>query len=136
MPRDYTTGKIYRLWSPSANLFYYGSTINTLSRRLVNHRAKYKQYLEGKSKNYMSSFEILKYPDYRIELFEYYSCTSKLELIRKEGEVIRANECVNKCIPYRTNKEYRQDNKEQLKQKKRDYYQKTKHLRKPAIKCE
>ena len=116
----YENSKIYKIWSPSRpELVYYGSTVNSLSKRLSGHKDKYKRYKEGKF-NHLTSFNIFdECSDYRIDLVESFSCNSKEELNAREGFYIRTNECVNKSIPCRTHKEWCQDNIEQVKQ----YYQ-------------
>lgn len=111
---SYENGKIYKLWSPSKNLVYYGSTIETLEERLANHKYNYKSY--KKTNHYYSSFLVLECEDYKIELVEEYPCNNKTELEKKEGEYIRANECVNFRIAGRTKQEYMNDTKEQKKQ--------------------
>ena len=119
---DYQKGKIYKLWSPSKNLVYYGSTIQTLSQRLAEHIAKKKI-----NKTQYAAFLILDCEDYKIELVEEYPCNNKQQLEKKEGEYIKANECVNKRIEGRTYKQkleynrqyllnYREANKEELKE--------------------
>jgi hypothetical protein len=88
---------------------------------------------------YVTSYEILKYDDHYIELVEKFPCADKAELHKREGEVIRANPCVNKCIPGRTRAEYHkeyyvgavkdkkkaryQDNADKIKADMRQYYQ-------------
>jgi hypothetical protein len=114
---DYQKGKIYKLWSPSKNLVYYGSTIQTLSQRLADHNAVY-----NKNKIYCYSHLILECEDYKMELVEEYPCNNKQQLCKKEGEYIRANKCVNKLIAGRTREEYKQDNKEKIKIKQKNYY--------------
>ena len=37
-----------------------------------------------------------------------------------EAEYIRNNECINKCIPNRTKKQYHQDNRDKIKQHYQD----------------
>ena len=117
---DYQKGKIYKLWSPQGteDEIYYGSTINELRYRKQGH--KYKSSL-CKSK---TLFE--KYDDVRIELIEEYPCNSKAELEKKEGEYIRNNKCLNKVIPDRTIKEWREDNKEKLTEYNKEYYENNK----------
>ena len=56
-----------------------------------------------------------------IELLENYPCENKEELLKKEGEHIRNNDCVNKRIAGRTNKEWREDNKKHLKEYAKEY---------------
>ena len=109
---DYQKGKIYKLWSPHGNEIYIGSTINTLAKRLDQHKKTYIKY----SSKYL--FE--NYDDVRIELIEEYPCNNKMELNKKEGEHIRNNECLNKYVAGRTQKEYREDNKEYLNKKNQE----------------
>jgi hypothetical protein len=119
---DYQKAKIYKLWSPSQNLVYYGSTTQAISQRFNEHISRYKKYTENN--NYCAcirSFEILKYEDYKIELIEEYPCNNKQQLLKKEAEYIKNNNCVNKEIPLRTRKEWHQDNKEVIKIKKTIY---------------
>ena len=67
-----------------------------LSSRFASHRRKYKDWQLGKY-NYVSSFELIKYPDCRIELLEVFMYNDKHELRMKEGEYQRVCEfCVNK----------------------------------------
>ena len=67
---------------------------------------------------------MLEYDDVYIELLEMCPCNNKMELTRREGELIRANDtCVNKIIPGRTRKQYREDNAEAIKAKKSQFYQ-------------
>jgi molecular chaperone DnaK (HSP70) len=126
-------GKIYTIRSHQTDKIYIGSTIDGLSRRLSGHRNKYKIYLSDK-KNNLASFEILKYPDYYIELLESFPCDNKNELHRREGELIRSMDCVNKMVPGRTvaewlhdnpnyKKEYNQLNKLKIAQHKKEYNQ-------------
>ena len=54
-----------------------------------------------------------------IELKERYGC-DKEELLRREGEHIKENECVNRCLARRTTKDYatmyRQENSEKVRE--------------------
>jgi hypothetical protein len=120
---DYQKSKIYKLYSPSKNLVYYGSTIQTISQRLNEHISRHKKY--NNDNNYCAfvrSFLILDCEDYKIELVEEYECNNKQQLLKKEAEYIKNNECVNKEIPLRTRTEWRIDNPDKEKaQQKRDY---------------
>ena len=117
---DYSKGKIYCLKSCQTNDIYYGSTADTLYKRLSCHKRDYKAYLKG-IYHYVSSYEIVKYNDCYIELFENYPCLNRDELRQREGEIIKSNKCVNKCIPGRTNKEYCEDNKDKIAEHKKQY---------------
>jgi len=136
---NYKNSKIYTIRSHHTDLIYIGSTCNELRKRLYEHKSKYKIYLNGKT-NYVSSFEIVKYDDAYIELYEYYECNNKVELLKREGELIRELDCVNKVIPGTTNKErckeYRKNNKDKIKQSLKEWYQnnKDKILEKNKIK--
>ena len=54
-----------------------------------------------------------------IELLDYFPCNTREELYQREGECIRShNSELNSKIQGRTNKEYREDNREELLTKK------------------
>ena len=107
----YTNGKIYSIRSYLTDKIYIGSTCHPLSKRLAAHRSNYKRFKLGKG-NAISSFKILDFPDCYIELIELCPCGSKMELQRREGEIMR--ECANKVnirIEGRTDAEYYIDNR-------------------------
>lgn len=104
----YANGKIYCLRSHQTDDIYIGSTIQPLYKRLWKHK--------GDKKN-----ELANYHDVYIELIEPYPCKNKMELNRKEGEHIRANDCVNKIIAGRTKKEYYDDNRNEILEQKKQY---------------
>ena len=99
----YQQGKIYKIVDNAYTKTYYGSTTSTLSTRMGQHRSCYKRWGEGKKGyGYVSSYEIFDefgIENCKIELVELCPCNSKEELERREGEIIKANECVNKLIP-------------------------------------
>ena len=116
---DYKNGKIYTIRSHYTDKFYIGATCSTLIKRLSQHTRK---------ANGTSAREILRHEDYYIELLELYPCTSKIELNKREGELIRMNKdkCVNilmRELPLTEDekkekaKEYRKINQEQIKEK-------------------
>jgi hypothetical protein len=100
---DYKNGKIYTIRSHYTDKFYIGATCSTLIKRLSRHMMK---------ANATCAEEILRYEDYYIELLELYPCNSKMELNKREGELIRLNKdkCVN--IPTKRKEEYRAKLKE------------------------
>ena len=128
---DYKNGKIYKLWSPEGDDIYIGSTTQPLYARLSGHKKKEK-----------CSSKILfeKYNNVKIELIESYPCDNIEELNKKEGEYIRANNCVNRCVAGRTVKEYQEDNKEKIKEREKGYREnnkeKKKEYRKVKYTCE
>ena len=78
-------GKVYLLLSDTYNKFYIGSTTVSLEERLKRHVESYDEWLKSNfTSPYLSSFEILKYPDYRMELIEECSQVSGWDLIKRE----------------------------------------------------
>ena len=129
---NYQNGKIYTIRSYQTDNVYYGSTTQPLSKRLSTHKRHCKLW-QNKKYCYVTSFEIVKYTDCYIELVENYPCNSKAELEKREGECIRSNECVNKCIPGRSSKQYHEDNKDKMHIRQKQYRENNKekiHLRK------
>jgi hypothetical protein len=88
----------------------------TLARRLAGHVGKYQQYLKGKY-HFVTSYEIIKNGNYDIILIENVKCDSKDQLTARERYYIESLDCINKLIPGRTDKQYREDNKEKIQQK-------------------
>lgn len=116
---NYQNGKIYSIRSHQTEQIYIGSTTQSLASRLAQHRTQ---------KN--TSQIILQYPDAYIELIELFPCNTKEELNKKEGEHIRLNNCVNRCVAGRNPKEYKEDNKEQVKQKNKQWMEQNKEKHK------
>lgn len=117
---DYQNGKIYMIWCGDHR--YYGSTCDTLSRRLAGHRT---HRSETRAK---IIFDIYGVENCKIELVELFPCHSKEELNAREGFYIRNNECVNKNIPGQTLIEWRESNKDILSEKQRQKYNKNKEI--------
>lgn len=93
---NYLNGKIYAI--RSANAVYIGSTTkDLLCKRLAEHRSYYSMYKKGTGTTYLSSFKVLQYDDYRIELIEAFPCSSRNELVTREYYHIQLNPCVN-CL--------------------------------------
>jgi hypothetical protein len=118
---NYQNGKIYTIRSFQTDDVYYGSTTQPLSKRLNSHNSKYKKW-KNNQYHYITSFEVLKFDDCYIELYELYPCNSRTELERREGQVIRENNnSVNKHIAGRTKKEWIEANIDHMKQYKKQY---------------
>ena len=120
--------KIYKITDNTNNNKYIGSTCKTLNQRLSVHKCDYKRFLKGLFHN-IKSFDILKNGDYKIELLENCNIKTKQELLERERFYIENNECLNKCIPCRTHKQYYNDNKDKFKEyyndnkdKAKEYY--------------
>jgi len=112
---NYQDGKIYVIKSYCTNNVYIGSTTQTLIRRFKDHKYMLNHYRKT-GERYHSSFKILEYKDAYIEIIEEYPCSSKKELCKREGQVIKATQfTVNSDMAGRTSKEWYQDNKERQK---------------------
>lgn len=111
---NYQEAKIYKIINDEMEgLVYYGSTCNTFAKRLSTH----------KKNRDCTSRVLFEYGKPQMILVEKYPCNDKMELKQRERYYIENNECVNKCIPNRTQKEYKEDNKEQISLQKKEYYQ-------------
>ena len=129
----YKDGKIYILICNKTGKRYYGSTILTLTKRLLGH--------ENPTNN-CASKEIIDEGDYEMFLIENYPCNSKWELEEQEGYYIRNNYnyCVNIAIPHQTREEWYLLNNNYTKQyyidnaEKRKEYQKQYRLNKKITK--
>ena len=120
----YKKGKIYKIVDVGFNKCYYGSTTEPLSKRMERHRKSYKQFLEtGKldttARVLFGEFGV---DNCTILLVEDYPCENKEQLLSREGEHIKNNECVNKQVAGRTHKEYQDEYSEYFKNKKKEYY--------------
>jgi len=124
----YSQGKIYKIVDNTNNNVYYGSTTDTLSRRLSKHK------YDSKIRSSCRSLLIIKNGNYDIILIENYPCESKEQLETRERYYIENNECVNINIPGRPHKEWREENKEILLSYAKKYYKEnSKHLREYKI---
>jgi adenylate kinase family enzyme len=125
---NYQNGKVYMIEALNGEEedIYVGSTAKQyLSQRMEKHRTSYKLWKEGKVSSHVSAYDL--FDKYGLEncsiiLLETYPCNSKDELRGREGFHTRNLACVNKRIEGRTHKEWRDDNKEIIKQKKQDYH--------------
>tara|TARA_R110000744_G_scaffold288032_2_gene399121 strand:+ start:47 stop:520 length:474 start_codon:yes stop_codon:yes gene_type:complete len=102
--------KIYKLTNDKTNLCYYGITKRTLKKRLSQHNEIKNTCVSEKLKEDNATLSI--------ELVE--------ETIDKMREVyyIKNFDCINTQIPFRTQKEYYQDNKDELNNKHNEYIDK------------
>ena len=124
---NYQNGRIYQLTCNITGQKYIGSTTQKLCRRLTGHVTDYKR---GRI---MSSGKIIANGNYSIILIEEVDCDNKEQLLKRERFYIESIECINKQIPTRTDAEYYLDNKDkiqeyrtanrdQIKQRKHNYY--------------
>jgi hypothetical protein len=128
---DYKNGKIYKL--VGGGLTYYGSTCSTLTRRLCGHKS---QFATGKLKA-TSKLLFDTRDEVKIFLVEKFPCSDKMELNARERYWIENNECVNKYIPTRTQNEWKELNKDKIKEKRemnKEYFKHYRELNKDKIK--
>lgn len=114
----YHNSKIYKLVSSQTDKFYIGSTTRELCKRKAEHKYEYKKYLENNNNTYITSYEIMKFEDAKIELIKEVKCENRKELEKIEGECIKEyhDRILNKQIAGRTAKEYRETNRETAKE--------------------
>jgi hypothetical protein len=125
METKYKNGKIYKITDNSYTKCYYGSTVNSLAKRFSGHKTDYILFLANRRTNItiFSIFDEFGVENCKIELVELFPCNSKIELHQREGFYIKNNDCVNKMTVGRTQKEYREDNKEVLQEYFKQHYQ-------------
>ena len=116
---NYQNGKIYKIEPINGEEgdVYVGSTTNEhLSTRFGQHKSEYNKWKAGRGAKTTSFILFEKYgiDACKIILIEASSCNTKDELTSKEAEFIITLKCVNKCVPHRTLKQYREDNKKHI----------------------
>ena len=85
---------IYKITNIENNFVYVGSTVNTLMDRLNKHEIDYGSWLNrNMRRGYISSYEILKFDGYKIELVE--TVDDKDLLSDRERFHINNIQCVN-----------------------------------------
>ncbi len=138
---DYSRGKIYKIESingEDGDIYIGSTTEKLLSERMSKHRSDYKRWKNENVKCKYTSFIL--FDKYGVEncniiLLELVNCNSKDELLARERHFIKTLKCVNIQIPLRTIKEYHQDNfekekqyridnREQLNENRKIYYEK------------
>jgi|APGre2960657404_1045060.scaffolds.fasta_scaffold120122_1 hypothetical protein len=131
---NYQNGKIYTIRNRiDETLIYVGSTSQTLSQRMTQHRSdcKKRRHCRCSLYDYIIDND---WSNFYIELYEMYPCNQKCELEKREGEIIRQIATINIKINGRTKKEwyednpeyfkkYRENNAEKLKENKKIYYE-------------
>jgi len=152
---NYQNGLIYKLCCKDTDIkdFYIGST-TSFRHRKTNHKITCNNE-KGRYYNY-DVYKFIRenggFSNWDMILIEYYKCDTKLELEKREREVIeKLNPTLNKQIPTRTKKEYqennkehfknyqkeyREKNKEQIKKRDKEYHENNKEKRKEKITCE
>ena len=119
---DYSKGKIYTIrCREDPSLIYVGSTTQQLSQRWTDHKQHATQD-KNKNRNIYKAFDEKGIHSFYIELYEEFPCSSKEQLQKREGEIMRQIGTLNMSIAGRTIHEYQRENKEQINENNRRYY--------------
>jgi hypothetical protein len=140
------TGYVYKLFSPSTDKVYIGSTALNVLDRMIRHKASFRRYNRQRGR-YSSAYELMMYPDVDCVIIEIVHFNDKGFLRERESYHILNTNCVNRRNAkfdydayYLTNKdrikEYYQANKEQKKLYQRLRYNKLKKLKPKIINIE
>lgn len=85
---DYSNGKIYKIVNDTNDKIYIGSTTSTLAKRLSEHK-KIKRANDKQRPFYKDLFDNIGKEHFSILLIEEFPCNSRLELERREYEIIQ-----------------------------------------------
>ena len=116
----YQDGKIYKILNCKTTDIYVGATCQRLAKRMMNHRTKVK---EGKDTALYNKMREIGIEHFYIELIENYPCENSEQLNKREGEWMREIATLNEKVAGRTNKEYKKDNKEKIREQDKEYYE-------------
>jgi len=128
---DYKLGKIYKIVNDLNDEIYIGSTVNTLSKRMANHRANSVKYPNIKLYKFVKDNG--GWDHFKIILIEDYPCERKEQLLQREQyykKIATLNN--NNCYGFdwerekRRHKKYRESNKDKLKVIMKEYYESNK----------
>jgi group I intron endonuclease len=114
----YENGKIYKILNSVDGEVYVGSTIEPLCKRMYKHRHDSNKRTHYPLYQHMNK---LGRDNFYIELIEKCNCSSKEELLAKEGEWIRNIGTLNAKIAGRTRNQWQQDNHERRMVKAKVY---------------
>lgn len=122
-------GIVYKIECNITGDTYYGSTSKSLSTRMIKHIGCCNGWKQGKA-IYMTSFKIIDRGNYSYCILETIECEDRKQLEQRERYYIENNECVNRCVPGRTEKEHKEyhdmyykHNKEKLLKNVKEYQQ-------------
>ena len=120
---DYSKGQIYKITDMGQTKCYIGSSIQKLCKRMASHRRDYKKFLIGQY-HYCSVFDLFDefgVENCKIVWVKNHPCNSKEELEAEEGKHQKENQCVNRFIAGRSNKERYEDNKDIILERQKMY---------------
>lgn len=115
----YQNGKVYKLVNDVDDKVYVGSTTSTLTKRKSGHK---KDAVNQTNRRVYKHLNQVGWEHVEIVLVETYPCSTKDELNARERKWIdELKPELNKVLPCRTHKQYRQDNKEKIADRNRNY---------------
>jgi hypothetical protein len=114
---NYNNAKIYKLVNLDLGLTYYGSTCCGLVKRFGKHKCRAKANTAKCTSSLLFEHGVC-----NIFLVELYPTDDKTLLHQRERYWIENNECVNKVIPCRSDKEYYVDIRDEILKRKKEYY--------------
>lgn len=135
---SYSTGTVYKIICRiNSDIVYIGSTFNSLRNRWQCHKSFYKEYLKGGKlcmiypyfeKYGIENFKIIKVKEY--ECYRANRADSKHLQAYEQLWINKTKGCVNKSNPFRINKlskkQYREDNKDKVRERAKIYYENNK----------
>lgn len=122
----YNNGKIYKIWNDINDDIYIGSTCQSLSKRMGHHRED-SQKSQNMNRRVYQQMNDLGLSHFFIELIEYFPCSNREELNKREGHWIRAEKPIlNTHIAGRTQTEYFNEHKEEILEYRKNYFEENK----------
>ena len=121
--RDFPKGKIYMLRNSINDELYVGSTVSTLSTRLIKHKSESTHARNGMP--IMKAMRELGSENFSIELIEDFPCTNACDLHKREGYWIRHYNTYgsgyNALISGRDKKEWTKEHAEHVAEQKKNW---------------
>ena len=127
MNETYKTGKVYMIYNDMLPETYIGSTTQVLKRRLQKHKNASSTFSDRKI---YTSFNKSNWENCHIVSLEDVKFYDRNELLKRERYFIDLLKPTLNCIkPFRTKAEYRFDNQDSIRIKKREYYDKVSSIK-------
>ena len=121
--KDYSKGKIYCIRNTINDEIYIGSTCQSLSQRMTQHRQGCKNRRNQNKKLYVMMKEIDDIDAFYPELIEDCPCEYVSQLRKRDGEIVRQMKpSLNMQTECRTAKEYQDTYREYFKTYKKEYH--------------
>jgi hypothetical protein len=122
---DYTKTIFYRIVCNDLNIkdCYVGHTTN-FTKRKISHKSKCNKETDKVYNNYKYQFirDNGGWCNWSMIMIEEIQCENKLDAVRQERKFIEEYQAtLNKVIPNRSDKEYREDNKNKINERAKEY---------------